>query len=384
MSRDEAVRAHLSSFGEVLSGLDPAAISGLTEMLSAAWAADRAVLICGNGGSASTASHMACDLTKQTLVPGRRPLRAIALADSAALVTAWGNDAGFDRVFAEQVRVHGRPGDVLVCISCSGGSPNIVAAIDQARALEMSVAGLGGFNGGMLRQRADAYVHVDSEDYGLIESAHLLIEHTVAMLLGAHAAVAPGAAHPGTGDVVFVDRDGVINRNLPDSVRSWDDFEFLPGALEGIAALTAAGRRVVVITNQATVGRGHTSVAQLEEVHRRMREEVLEHGGRIEAVYACTHTPDDGCDCRKPSPGLLLRAARELELDPAEAVLIGDHQTDLDAAGAAGMAAILVLSGRTAHGQATAGDLRVAADLLEAAHILLTPDTGSATAAAGG
>src|SRR6202011_429836 len=96
------------------------------------WPAHRTVFLTANGGSASTASHMANDLSKQTQLPDRRPLRAHSLADSMELITAIANDLDYSRIYAEQLRVHGRPGDMLVCISCSGSSPNIIAAIQEA------------------------------------------------------------------------------------------------------------------------------------------------------------------------------------------------------------------------------------------------------------
>jgi len=94
--------------------------------------------------------------------------------------------------------------------------------------------------------------------------------------------------------VVFVDRDGVINRNLPDGVTSWGDFEFLPGALPGLALLRKAGHKVVVVTNQANIGRGRLTRAQLDEIHRRMTAEVISAGGMIDAVYVCEHLPEVG------------------------------------------------------------------------------------------
>lgn len=146
---------------------------------------------------------------------------------------------------------------------------------------------------------------------------------------------------------VFIDRDGVINRNRCDYVKSWSEFEFLPGALEALARLTRAGRRVFVVTNQSAVGRGLLLPEELVGLHAQMRSAVAEYGGEIEDVLVCPHRPNDGCACRKPQPGLL-RAARDTSLvDLGRSVLIGDHMDDIGAAEAAGCAAVLVLSGRT-------------------------------------
>ncbi len=139
------------------------------------------VLIAGNGGSASTATHFACDLAKTALGPeqGGRCVRfrAISLTDNAALVTAWANDVGYELIFSEQVKMLGRPGDVLCVISASGSSPSVVEAVCAARGLEIESIGLLGCDGGLLQPLTDDCVVVPSRDFGQIESAHLLVTH---------------------------------------------------------------------------------------------------------------------------------------------------------------------------------------------------------------
>jgi histidinol-phosphate phosphatase family protein len=144
---------------------------------------------------------------------------------------------------------------------------------------------------------------------------------------------------------IFLDRDGVINENRPDYVKSWSEFRFLPGSLEAIAQLTRAGHRIVVCTNQAGVARGSLSAKTVDEIHRRMLTQVVDAGGRIEKIYYCPHSKDEHCVCRKPRPGMLLRARQELNLDLTNAVFVGDSITDIRAGLAAGVQAILVLTG---------------------------------------
>lgn len=146
---------------------------------------------------------------------------------------------------------------------------------------------------------------------------------------------------------IFLDRDGVINRNRVDYVKTWSEFEFLPGALAALARLHAAGRRVIVVSNQSAVERGLLTMAALEQLHRRMRAAVAEAGGEITEVLVCPHRPERGCSCRKPRPGLLLAARDRLGVDLRRSVLVGDHVSDVGAALAAGCAAVLVLTGRT-------------------------------------
>jgi D-glycero-D-manno-heptose 1,7-bisphosphate phosphatase len=142
--------------------------------------------------------------------------------------------------------------------------------------------------------------------------------------------------------VIFLDRDGVINRRRPDHVRSWRQLEFLPHSLDALRALHELEERVVVVTNQSVVGRGLITAAELTVIHERMVEVVARNGGHIEHIYVCTHAPRDGCGCRKPGVGLLLRAATELSIDLEQSILVGDSLSDIQAAQAAGCRPIVV------------------------------------------
>ena len=174
---------------------------------------------------------------------------------------------------------------------------------------------------------------------------------------------------------IFLDRDGVINRNRArgDYVKSWEEFQFLPGARSAIARLTKAGFRLLVITNQACIGKGIVSWATVQEIHARMMEEIARAGGRIEAVLCCPHPADAGCDCRKPAPGLLRRAHEEYQVDLGRAILVGDSATDVQTAAAAGVSAIMVLSGlgQIADLRSVSLPCRLALDLAHAARLIL-------------
>ena len=144
---------------------------------------------------------------------------------------------------------------------------------------------------------------------------------------------------------IFLDRDGVINENRADYVKSWSEFRFLPESREAIAKLTQAGHRIVVCTNQAGIARGTISIEAVEEIHHLMIASISEVGGKIEKVYYCPHDKDEDCACRKPRPGMLLRARDELSIDMHDALFIGDSMTDIQAGLAAGIHTVLVLSG---------------------------------------
>lgn len=155
------------------------AMARATHMLLDAREAGARVYVMGNGGSASTATHFVCDLIKTAQVSGRRPLRAFSLSDNPALLTAWGNDVSYEIVFAEQVRALADPGDVVIAISATGKSPNIVAGLEAAKAAGARTIGLLGFDGGPSLKMVDVAVHVSSHDYGIVESVHLGIVHAV-------------------------------------------------------------------------------------------------------------------------------------------------------------------------------------------------------------
>jgi len=141
---------------------------------------------------------------------------------------------------------------------------------------------------------------------------------------------------------VFLDRDGVINRDRPDFVKSWEEFEFLPHSLDALAALSETPYKIVVITNQSGIGRGLLTEETLEQMHAQMIDQVRASGGRIDAIYYCPHAPSVGCECRKPATGLFFEAARDLNIDLATSWAIGDSHRDAQAANRAGVQAILL------------------------------------------
>lgn len=147
---------------------------------------------------------------------------------------------------------------------------------------------------------------------------------------------------------IFIDRDGVINANRSDHVKRWEEFIFLPGALDALRTLADRPAPIIVITNQALIGRGIVPAAIVEDVHARMRAVVAAAGGRIDDVYLCPHRPEDGCDCRKPQPGLLRDIGKRYAIDLKHVPMVGDTLRDLQAAAAAGCEPHLVLSGRAA------------------------------------
>ena len=175
------------------------------------------------------------------------------------------------------------------------------------------------------------------------------------------------------GQLVLLDRDGVINQESDAYIKSPDEWQAIPGSLEAIARLHRAGLRAVVVSNQSGVGRGLFSARTLEKINARMHREVESAGGALSGVYCCPHRPDEGCDCRKPAPGLLRRIERDFGESLRTAPFVGDSLTDIDAALAVGARPMLVRTGYGLRTSKALGDRKpeVHADLASAVAALL-------------
>ncbi len=169
---------------------------------------------------------------------------------------------------------------------------------------------------------------------------------------------------------VFLDRDGVINRDRPEGVKAWDEFDFIPGAVAGLRRLHEAGFSLVVVSNQSLVGRGVAPAEAVRRINERMNAALKKAGAGLCGVYVCPHAPEENCSCRKPKPGLIIKAAQELGLDLNGAWVIGDDVRDIQAGQALGLRTILVRTGKGAQveghpaisPEAVVDDLAAAAD----------------------
>jgi D-glycero-D-manno-heptose 1,7-bisphosphate phosphatase len=179
---------------------------------------------------------------------------------------------------------------------------------------------------------------------------------------------------------IFLDRDGVIIENRPDYVRSLEEVKFLPGSLAALSRLARSPYRIVIVTNQAGIGRGLLTPETVAEINRRLVQEIESAGGRVDGIYVCPHKPDDGCNCRKPQPGLIFQAASDLSVDLARSVLIGDNLSDIQAGKAAGLGQVALV--RTGLGEKFAWQLtstgfagvNIYTDLAEALESMINVD----------
>jgi D-sedoheptulose 7-phosphate isomerase len=179
------VRAFLGRVADELGRVNPAEVKALADAIHECYEKGRMVFLIGNGGSGSNASHFCEDLGKGTLTRAdfdndrKKRLRVLSLTDNTPYILAWGNDEGFDRVFVEQLKNLAGPSDLLVAISGSGNSPNILRAVEWANRHGLKTFGCTGFSGGKLRGLAQHALHVPLEDMGIVESIHLTAFHWI-------------------------------------------------------------------------------------------------------------------------------------------------------------------------------------------------------------
>lgn len=171
------VESYLTRLKGAIDALPTTELSLLGEMLYRSYRNEKQVFTLGNGGSASTASHIAADLAKNTIGPNMDRFRITSLNDNTAILTALANDLGYENVFSEQLQNLIRPGDLLLAVSASGNSPNVLKAIRYARSRSAEVVGILGFDGGEAAKLADLAIIVPSFDYGVVEDLHLIINH---------------------------------------------------------------------------------------------------------------------------------------------------------------------------------------------------------------
>lgn len=177
------IHKYLADLINVLDQFPGEQVEEIISVLESARENEARVFICGNGGSWSTAAHMVCDFGKNTRTPGMKRIKVIGLGDNIPSLTAYANDEGYDRVFAEQLISWMKPSDVLIAISGSGNSPNILRAVETARAIGGITIGLTGFEGGELIKAVDHCLVVPSASIEIIEDCHMIVDHLLTICL---------------------------------------------------------------------------------------------------------------------------------------------------------------------------------------------------------
>lgn len=175
----ESTSTYFSEVEQMLRAISLPDLRQALDILEEAYHDGRRIFILGNGGSAATASHFALDLAKNTIMPGAPRVKAISLTDHVPLITAWSNDTHYEHIFAEQLANLLEPGDVVIGISASGNSPNVINAVKLAQRSRASTVGLLGANGGQLKHMVDAYVLAPGQNIEQEEDAHMILAHVI-------------------------------------------------------------------------------------------------------------------------------------------------------------------------------------------------------------
>ena len=192
INNEKYIETYLSDMKNVIEAISIDDIDRVIELLFSVWERGNQVFTCGNGGSASTATHFSCYLSKTTIVEGKRRFRVHCLNDNIPLITAIINDEGFDNLFVEQLKNLFQKGDILICISVHGGvgrdkaelwSQNLVKAMRYAKEMKGYTIGLSGFDGGVMKEIADACIVVPANSTPQVESFHLALEHLICVCL---------------------------------------------------------------------------------------------------------------------------------------------------------------------------------------------------------
>jgi len=175
----EHIQSYISTLQLTMDKLNQQLVSDVIQKLQQARLQGNQIFIMGNGGSASTASHFVCDLAKNTRYEKLPHFRVIGLADNMEIFSAYANDEGYENVFSQQLINLINPDDVVIAISASGNSPNVVRAVEEARKHNATTIGFTGFDGGRLGQIVDIHIHIDSRIIEHVEDIHLMLEHMI-------------------------------------------------------------------------------------------------------------------------------------------------------------------------------------------------------------
>ena len=184
------IQSYYTRFAEELAAFDKGPIADVLAVFDQVTAAGGTLWLAGNGGSAAAVDHAVCDISKGTFVEGQTPMRTVALTSNLSILTALGNDISYDDVFSEQLKYYFKQGDALLVISSSGNSPNVVKAVEFANAAGAETIAFVGFKGGKLKEIAKTVVHVDVDNYGIVEDVHMSLIHVLTQYMKARSLAA--------------------------------------------------------------------------------------------------------------------------------------------------------------------------------------------------
>jgi D-sedoheptulose 7-phosphate isomerase len=356
----------LAEVQEIARQLDAAAIEKMVALLAQVRQRSGRLFVLGVGGSAANASHAVNDFRKLAGIETYAP------TDNVSELTARVNDEGWPTVFVAWLRVsHLQARDAVLVFSVGGGSvernvsPNIVAALDYAKSAGASILGIVGRDGGYTARVADVCVLIPTVHPDRITPHAEAFQAVVWHLLVSHPKLQQAATKwesivaPQLRSAVFLDRDGVLNEAVvrngkPHPPAAATDMRIPAGTAQALARLKERDFLLLVVTNQPDVARGTQQRQAVEEMGRRLQAELP-----LDDVLTCYHDDQDDCDCRKPRPGLMTRAAQRYGIDLSHSYLIGDRWRDVDAGANAGCKTVWIDRGYAEQAPASVPDARV-------------------------
>jgi D-sedoheptulose 7-phosphate isomerase len=356
----------LAEVQEVARRLDTAAIEKMVALLVQVRQRSGRLFVLGVGGSAANASHAVNDFRKLAGIETYAP------TDNVSELTARVNDEGWPTVFAAWLQVsHLQARDAVMVFSVGGGSveqnvsPNIVAALDYGRSVGATILGIVGRDGGYTARVADVCVLIPTVHPDRITPHAEAFQSVVWHLLVSHPALRQASTKwesigvPHLRGAIFFDRDGVLNEAVvrdgkPHPPAAPADLRIPAGTAQALARLKERNFLLLVVSNQPDVARGTQQREAVEEMGRRLRAELP-----LDDVLTCYHDDQDGCDCRKPRPGLMTRAATRYGIDLSRSYLVGDRWRDIDAGVNAGCKTVWIDRGYVEQAPASVPDARV-------------------------
>lgn len=313
----DSIKSELKRSAETISAIDPEQIKKAAEIIAESMRSGNKIIFMGNGGSSADAQHIAAEFSGRYMMD--RPAMAGMSLSNIAPVTAIGNDYSYDLVFKRQIEAHCRKGDIVVGLSTSGNSKNVVLAMERAKELGAITVSFTG-DGGMMREIADVAVVIPSKETARIQEGYLCACHTICGIVEREM----------FGEkCVMVDRDDTLAKDYPycDDPAKFHMFDGVPGAVK---RLNDAGYKVIVITNQSGINRGYFDLDTLNAIHSKMISAVEAVGGHIDDIFFCPHRPDEDCQCRKPRIGMGLAAMSKHRINPYVSYMVGDSEKDME------------------------------------------------------
>ncbi|MBE6517262.1 MAG: HAD-IIIA family hydrolase [Thermoplasmata archaeon] len=302
---------------ETISGLDASQVIEVADVITEAIRRGNQVFFMGNGGSSADAQHLAAELSGRYLFD--RPGMPGVCLSNVAPITAVGNDYGYDIVFSRQIEAFARKGDVVIGLSTSGNSKNVILAFEKAKdigAITVSFTG----DGGAMKDMADYAIIIPSKETPHIQEGYLVAGHMMCGLI---------ERNMFGRKAVLIDRDDTIAKDVP-YCDDPDKLVLFKGVPKSIKRLNDAGYLVIIVTNQSGIGRGRFDESVLEKVHEKMLYDISSEGGHVDDIFFCPHHPDDGCGCRKPEIGMGIAAVKKYHIDVRNSFMIGNSDSDME------------------------------------------------------